>query len=144
MAEILELEIVTPERQLVRDQVSGVQLPGKDGEMGILPGHAPLLSQLGAGALRYTAAGRQHWMAVDGGFVEILEDHVRVLADSAEKAEGRSAEGAGAGGARDGRRSGDGGGQSRASAGGRGGTEGIAVGRCRHRLFPPKAATTGR
>ena len=87
MAEILELEIVTPERQLVRDQVSGVQLPGKDGEMGILPGHAPLLSQLGAGALRYTAAGRQHWMAVDGGFVEILEDHVRVLADSAEKAE---------------------------------------------------------
>jgi F-type H+-transporting ATPase subunit epsilon len=87
MAELLELEIVTPERQLVREQVSDVQLPGKDGYLGILPGHAALLGQLGAGALSYTAAGQQRYLAVDGGFVEILDDHVRVLADSAEKAE---------------------------------------------------------
>jgi F-type H+-transporting ATPase subunit epsilon len=87
MAELLELEIVTPERQLVRQQVSDVQLPGKDGYLGILPGHAALLGQLGAGALSYTASGQSHYLAVDGGFVEILEDHVRVLADSAEKAE---------------------------------------------------------
>ena len=87
MAEQLDLEIVTPERQLVHAQVSDVQLPGKDGYLGILPGHAALLGQLGAGALCYTAAGQPHYLAVDGGFVEILEDHVRVLADSAEKAE---------------------------------------------------------
>ena len=87
MAEQLELEIATPERQLVRQPVSEVQLPGKDGALGILPGHAALLGQLGAGALRYTAAGQSHYLAVDGGFVEVLEDHVRVLADSAEKAE---------------------------------------------------------
>jgi len=87
MAEQLDLEIVTPERQLVHAQVSDVQLPGKDGYLGILPGHAALLGQLGAGALCYTVSGQSHYLAVDGGFVEILEDHVRVLADSAEKAE---------------------------------------------------------
>jgi F-type H+-transporting ATPase subunit epsilon len=87
MAELLELEIATPERQLVREQVTDVQLPGKDGYLGILPGHAALLGQLGAGALSYTAGGQQRYLAVDGGFVEILDDHVRVLADSAEKAE---------------------------------------------------------
>jgi F-type H+-transporting ATPase subunit epsilon len=64
-----------------------VQLPGKDGYLGILPGHAALLGQLGANALSYTAAGQSHYLAVDGGFVEVLDDHVRVLADSAEKAE---------------------------------------------------------
>jgi F-type H+-transporting ATPase subunit epsilon len=87
MAELLELEIATPERQLVRQEVSDVQLPAKDGYLGILPGHAALLGQLGAGALCYTVAGLPHYLAVDGGFLEILEDHVRVLADSAEKAE---------------------------------------------------------
>jgi F-type H+-transporting ATPase subunit epsilon len=87
MAELLELEIATPERQLVREQVTAVQLPGKDGALGILPGHAALLGQLGAGALSYTAAGRERYLAVDGGFVEVLDDHVRVLADLAEKAE---------------------------------------------------------
>ena len=87
MAEQLDLEIVTPERRLVHQQVADVQLPGKDGYLGILPGHAALLGQLGAGALCYTAAGQPHYVAIDGGFMEILEDHVRVLADSAEKAE---------------------------------------------------------
>ncbi len=87
MAELLELEIATPEHELVREKVSDVQLPGKDGYLGILPGHAALLGQLGAGALSYTASGQSHYLAVDGGFVEVLEDHVRVLADSAEKAE---------------------------------------------------------
>ena len=87
MAEQLDLEIVTPERQLVHEQVSDVQLPGKDGYLGILPGHAALLGQLGAGSLCYTVGGQSKYLAVDGGFVEILDDHVRVLADSAEKAE---------------------------------------------------------
>jgi F-type H+-transporting ATPase subunit epsilon len=87
MAEQLELEVATPERELVSQLVSEVQLPGKDGYLGILPGHAALLGQLGAGALCYTVAGQAHYLAVDGGFVEVLKDHVRVLADSAEKAE---------------------------------------------------------
>ena len=59
MPDLLELEIATPERQLVREQATAVQLPGKDGYLGILPGHAALLGQLGAGALSYTAAGRE-------------------------------------------------------------------------------------
>jgi F-type H+-transporting ATPase subunit epsilon len=87
MAENLELEVATPERELVRQQVSDVQVPGKDGYLGILPGHAALLGQLGAGALSYTAGGQSYYVAIDGGFLEVLEDHVRVLADSAQKAE---------------------------------------------------------
>ena len=87
MAETLVLEIVTPERELVREEVSDVQVPGKDGFLGILPGHAALLDQLGAGALCYTVGGRPHYLAIAGGFLEVLNDHVRVLADSAERAE---------------------------------------------------------
>ncbi len=87
MPEQLELEVATPERELVRQHVSEVQLPGKDGYLGVLPGHAALLGQLGAGALSYTEAGATRYVAIAGGFVEVLEDHVRVLADIAEKAE---------------------------------------------------------
>jgi F-type H+-transporting ATPase subunit epsilon len=88
MADSLELEIATPERQLVREQVSDVQIPGKDGYLGILPGHAALLGLLGAGALSYAVgSGLRRYLAINGGFLEVLEDHVRVLADSAERAE---------------------------------------------------------
>jgi F-type H+-transporting ATPase subunit epsilon len=87
MAENLHLEIATPERELVRQEATDVQVPGKDGYLGILPGHAALLGQLGDGALCYTAGGQSHYLAISGGFVEVLKDHVRVLADSAEKAE---------------------------------------------------------
>ena len=83
----IELEVATPERMLVREQVTEVQLPGKDGYMGILPGHAPLLSQLGIGYLSYMAGGKKRYLSVHGGFVEVLPDHVRVLAELAEKAE---------------------------------------------------------
>jgi F-type H+-transporting ATPase subunit epsilon len=87
MADSLELEIATPERQLVREQVTEVQIPGKEGYMGILPGHAPLLGLLGIGTLSYVVGGRKRYMSVHGGFLEVLEDHVRVLADLAERAE---------------------------------------------------------
>jgi F-type H+-transporting ATPase subunit epsilon len=87
MADALELEIATPERQLVHEQVTEVQLPGKDGYMGILPGHAALLGQLGTGLLSYTSGGRKRHLSIHGGFVEVLSDHVRVLANVAEKAE---------------------------------------------------------
>lgn len=87
MADVLNLNVVTPERQLVQEEVVEVNLPGKDGYMGILPGHAPLLSELGIGFLTYTIDGRRRLLAVHRGFVEVLEDHVRVLADAAERAE---------------------------------------------------------
>ncbi|HJT88412.1 MAG TPA: F0F1 ATP synthase subunit epsilon [Bryobacteraceae bacterium] len=87
MAELLDLEVVTPERQLVHEHVTEVQLPGKDGYMGILTGHAALLGALGIGFLTYVAAGRRRYLSVHAGFVEVFEDHVRVLADAAERAE---------------------------------------------------------
>jgi F-type H+-transporting ATPase subunit epsilon len=87
MAETLQLEVATPERELVREQVSEVEIPGKDGYLGVLPGHAPLLGLLGTGTLSYTAGGRKRYFAVHSGFIEILDDHVRVLANVAEPRE---------------------------------------------------------
>lgn len=87
MAESIELEIATPERLLVKERVSEVQIPGKEGYMGILPGHAALLSQLGTGFLSYTIGGRKRYLSVHGGFVEVLPEQVRVLANTAERAE---------------------------------------------------------
>jgi F-type H+-transporting ATPase subunit epsilon len=87
MADALELEVATPERELVKERVAEIELRGKDGYMGILPGHAPLLGELGIGHLTYLA-GRRRWaLAVHSGFLEVLDDHVRVLADAAERAE---------------------------------------------------------
>ena len=83
----LDLEVVTPERELIHEQVDEVQIPGKDGYVGILPGHAALLGELGFGELSYQVGGREHYLAVLGGFLEVREDHVRVLADAAEKPE---------------------------------------------------------
>ena len=87
MAERFELEVATPERELVREEVTDVQVPAKDGYIGVLPGHAPLLSQLGIGFLTYPTAGQRKYLSIHGGFVEVLPDHVRVLADLAERAE---------------------------------------------------------
>jgi F-type H+-transporting ATPase subunit epsilon len=83
----LDLEVVTPERQLLQEQVDEVELPGKEGYMGILPGHAALLGQLGFGTLTYAVGSHRRYLAVHGGFLEVLNDHVRVLADAAERAE---------------------------------------------------------
>jgi len=83
----LELEVATPERELVREQVSEVQIPGRNGYMGILPGHAALVGLLGVGTLTYVVGGRKQYLAVHGGFLEIAEDHVRVLADTAERSD---------------------------------------------------------
>jgi F-type H+-transporting ATPase subunit epsilon len=87
MADTLELEVATPERELVREQVTEVQVPAKGGYLGVLPGHAPLLGLLGIGTLTYTVGGAKRHLSIHGGFLEILEDHVRVLADVAERAE---------------------------------------------------------
>src|ERR1043165_4758830 len=87
MPETIELEIATPERLLVREETTEVQLPGKNGYMGILPGHAPLLSELGTGFLTFVAGGRRFALSLQGGFVEVLPGNVRVLANIAERAE---------------------------------------------------------
>ncbi|HEX4160061.1 MAG TPA: ATP synthase F1 subunit epsilon, partial [Rhizomicrobium sp.] len=84
MADTFQLEVATPERQLVDEQVTSAQLPGKSGYLGVLAGHAPLLSALGAGLLSYEGGAGPHQLVLAGGFVEISDNHVRVLADSAE------------------------------------------------------------
>lgn len=80
----LDLEVATPERRLVHEQATEVELPSTNGYMGVLPGHAPLLGVLGIGHLTYMSGGRRHYLAVHSGFIEIIDDHVRVLADAAE------------------------------------------------------------
>jgi F-type H+-transporting ATPase subunit epsilon len=87
MAETIELEVATPEHALVHEKVDDVQVPAKDGFLGVLPGHAPLLGLLGTGALSYGVGNRRHFIVVHGGFLEVLPEHVRVLANQAEKAE---------------------------------------------------------
>ncbi len=85
MAETFELEIATPERSIVKETVVRAQIPAKDGYLGILPGHAALVSELGIGILTYaTPQGVRSAIAVHRGFVEVLENHVSVLADIAE------------------------------------------------------------
>ena len=84
MADTLRLQITTPERQLVDAQVTRAEIPGKTGYLGLLPGHAPLLSELGAGTLTYSSDSQEHSLLVIGGFLEVLNDEVRVLAERAE------------------------------------------------------------
>jgi len=87
MADMLSLEIVTPERLLVREEVAAVQVPAASGYLGILPGHAPLLAELGTGFLNYEAGGKRWYLAVHGGYLEILDNRVRLLATGGERAE---------------------------------------------------------
>ncbi len=86
MADTLQLEIVTPERLVEKDTVSEVQVPGKDGYLGILPGHAPLITELGVGEIRYHGDGMEYRLAVAWGFAEILPNKVTILAETAERA----------------------------------------------------------
>jgi F-type H+-transporting ATPase subunit epsilon len=87
MAETFSLEVATPERLVFREAATEAQIPCKNGYIGVLPGHAPLLSELGTGYASYASGGRQSYFAVHGGFVEVLPDKVRVLAETVEKAE---------------------------------------------------------
>ena len=83
----LTLEIVTPERSLVSEQVDEVQLPGSEGYFGVLPGHTPLLATLQVGELWYRIGQEKHYLAVAFGFAEVLPDRVTVLAQIAERPE---------------------------------------------------------
>ncbi len=88
MADTFQLEIVTPERLLVSEAVSEMEIPGQGGYLGILPGHAPLISELAVGEISYRDSKSQiKRLAVAWGFVEVLPDKVTILAETAERAE---------------------------------------------------------
>jgi F-type H+-transporting ATPase subunit epsilon len=84
---LIHLTIVTPDRKLTDRQVEEVILPGSEGYLGVLPGHAPLLTALKVGEISYRQAGVWRYAAVAWGFAEVLADRVSVLADIAERAE---------------------------------------------------------
>ena len=83
----LQLEVVTPERPVLSEAVDTVTVPGLGGELGILPGHTPLISQLQTGVLSYSIGGKTSQLHVSGGFVEVKDDKVSVLAEVAERPE---------------------------------------------------------
>jgi F-type H+-transporting ATPase subunit epsilon len=84
---MLRLEIVTPERRVLDETVDSVTIPAVNGEVGILPNHAPLISALKSGILAYTKGGTTEKLVVSGGFVEVGADKVSVLTDIAETSE---------------------------------------------------------
>ena len=85
MASTFNLRIVTPTRQIVREETEELQVPGKEGYLGILAGHAPLLSELKIGEITYRQGGELRHLAVSWGFLEVLPDQVTVLAETVEK-----------------------------------------------------------
>src|SRR5580692_4539261 len=87
MADTFQLEIVTPEKKVVRDVAEEMQIPGKDGYLGILPGHAPLITELAVGEITYRNGASTHHLSVAWGFAEVLPDKVTLLAESAERAD---------------------------------------------------------
>jgi F-type H+-transporting ATPase subunit epsilon len=82
----IELIVVTPERQLLHEQVNDVVLPGAAGALGVLPGHAALMTELGIGELSYRGANSAGTLSIIQGFAEVLGDRVTVLAETAERA----------------------------------------------------------
>jgi F-type H+-transporting ATPase subunit epsilon len=82
----IQLEIVTPERLAYSDEVDSVNVPGSEGELGILPHHAPLVAMLGVGELRIRKAGAEESFAIAGGFVQVRPDKVVVMAEKADMA----------------------------------------------------------
>src|SRR6266404_2656415 len=87
MADQLQLEVVTPERRVLSESVNSVTVPGRGGEMQVLPGHAALISELQTGVLAYNQSGTNFQLHVSGGFVEVNDDRVSVLAEIAERPE---------------------------------------------------------
>jgi F-type H+-transporting ATPase subunit epsilon len=87
MADTIQLEIVTPERLVVNEAVEYIEIPGKTGYLGVLPGHAPLISELAAGELTYRMGNQTKRVAVAWGFAEVLQSKVTILAETAERAE---------------------------------------------------------
>jgi len=87
MSDTFQLEIVTPEKMVVRDVAEEMQIPGKSGYLGILPGHAPLITELAVGEITYRNRGNTRRLAVAWGFAEVLPDKVTILAETCERPE---------------------------------------------------------
>jgi len=85
VANTFQLEIVTPVKLMVKDAAEEAQIPGLSGYLGILPGHAPLITELGVGVITYKAGGAEHTLSVAWGFAEVLPDKVTILAETAER-----------------------------------------------------------
>jgi len=85
VADSFQLEIVSPEKRVVRDSAQEVQIPGRNGYLGVLPGHAPLITELGAGELTYRSGGQTHHFSLAWGLAEVLPDRVTILAESVER-----------------------------------------------------------
>src|SRR5437016_13799676 len=83
----IDLTIVTPERAVVHEEVEELQIPGAQGYLGILPGHAPLFSELKVGEVGYRKGDRWYFLSVAWGFVEVQSNQVRLLAETAERAQ---------------------------------------------------------
>jgi F-type H+-transporting ATPase subunit epsilon len=87
MPDNFQLEIVTPEKMVVRDTVEEVQIPGRNGYIGVLPGHAPLITELGAGEITYRSGEQLRRFCLAWGFAEVVPNRVTVLAETVEPAE---------------------------------------------------------
>jgi F-type H+-transporting ATPase subunit epsilon len=85
MPDSFQLEIVTPEKKVVDTAATEVQIPGKNGYLGVLPGHAPLITELAVGEITYHAGSDEQRLAVAWGFAEVLPDKVTILAETAER-----------------------------------------------------------
>jgi F-type H+-transporting ATPase subunit epsilon len=85
MADTFQLEIVTPEKKVVDTAAEEVQIPGKNGYLGILPGHAPLITELAVGEITFRTSNSTETLAVAWGFAEVLPDKVTILAETAER-----------------------------------------------------------
>jgi len=83
----IQLEVVTPERYVLQETVQWIEMPGKEGYLGILPGHAPLITELGVGVLTYRKGSELRYLSVIEGYAEVLPDRVIVLAEFSERAE---------------------------------------------------------
>jgi F-type H+-transporting ATPase subunit epsilon len=87
MADTFEFEIVTPDKMVMKDVAEQMQIPAKNGYIGVLPGHAPLITELAIGEISYIGHGETHYLAVAWGFAEVLPDKVTILAERAERPE---------------------------------------------------------
>ena len=85
MPDTFQLEIVTPEKLVVKEAAEEAQIPGLEGYLGVLPGHAPLITELGVGIITYRAGGTTKTLSVAWGFAEVLQDKVTILAETVER-----------------------------------------------------------
>ena len=83
----IELQVLTPDRGIIRDQVDEVEIPGSEGYFGVLPGHRPMLASLSVGELWYRKGEEKYYLSISFGFAEVLPDRVTILAKLAERAE---------------------------------------------------------